>query len=228
MNSNVNSFICPKCGVISKADIKLYNEALRKQSFKISPILPCCLNCGSEIIVKNNELAKKENKLILLTGTCASGKSSTAEILMEKYNYGAIDTDCVMQVVKYKLNIQKIEHNTPEMYEEICNEIDILTMLDKDIVLSSVITTEDIDVYRRIFKARNINYKIFLLQPDYNTAVERSKKRTCHKSITPEVWVKYFYDKSKELENQKSDDLIIFDNTNYSVEESAEFIINNT
>jgi hypothetical protein len=76
-----------------------------------------------------------------------------------------------------------------------------------------------------MFKDRKINYKIFLLQPEYVDAVERSKTRTCHKSITPEVWIKHFYDELSIFNKQDNEDLIIFNNSYYSVEECADKIL---
>jgi len=183
------------------------------------------LLCGSEVSVGRNDVHNNKNKVIAITGTCASGKSSTAEILMQKYGFGVIDGDCVMQVVKYKLGIDKIDFNTPPMYEEIANELNILLGFKKDIVISNVITPQDIDIYRKIFKDRNLNYKIFLLQPRYADAISRSKTRTCHKSITPEEWVKYFYDELSVLSNQNNNDVITFNNSDYSLEESVEKIL---
>lgn len=219
------TFSCPKCGNISKKNIKLYNVNLRKQNFGISPILPTCLICGSEIALNRSNSYNSDSKVIVLIGTCASGKSSTAEVFMEEYGFAAIDGDCVMQVVKYKLGVNKIEYNETAMYEEIAKQIDILLSFKKDIVISHIITQEDIHIYREMFKQRNLNYKIFLLQPTYDAVLERSKMRTCHKSITPEKWVKYFYDELSVFEKENNNDIIIFDNSDYSIEESAKKIL---
>lgn len=144
---------------------------------------------------------------------------------MQKYGFGVIDGDCVMQVVKHKLGAHKIEYNAPQMYMEIENQIDILLGLKKDIVISNIVTTQDIQIYRKIFKQRALNYKIFLLQPKYASAIARTKTRTCHKSITPEEWVKYFYDELSTFKNQSNEDVIIFDNSDYSVEKAANKIL---
>jgi len=218
------TFNCPKCGDIHKENIEIYSDNLRKQSFKIAPILPTCLLCGSEIIVNRSNMNNSDCKVIVLTGTCGSGKSSTAEILMQ-HEFGVIDGDCVMQVVKHKLGVNKIKFDEPSMYEEMENEIDILLALKKNIVISNVITSQDIQIYRKIFKQRKLNYKVFLLQPQYIFAIERTKTRTCHKSITPEEWVKYFYDELSIFEKQENEDVIIFDNSYYSVEESVNVIL---
>jgi gluconate kinase len=186
------TFNCPKCGYINKENIKIDNANLKKQSFRILPILPICLLCGSEITLNRSDKNNSDCKVIVLTGTCGSEKSSTAEIFMQQYGFGVIDGDCVMQVVKHKLGVNKIELNVPSMYEEIAKEIDILLGLKKDIVISHVITPQDVDIYRKIFKDRTLDYKIFLLQPQYTSAIARTKTRTCHKSITPKNGLNIF------------------------------------
>jgi len=223
--NNCARFSCSKCGYIAYESVKLYSEKLRKQNFKISPIFPTCQLCGSEITISKSDMNKSNSKVIVLTGTCGSGKSSTAEMLMEKHGFDVIDGDCVMQVVKYKYGTNKIEYNSSEMYEEIAKELDVLIGLQKNIVISNVITFKDIDIYRKIFTERDLNYKIFLLQPSYTVAVARSKTRTCHTSITPEEWVEYFYDELSVFIEEPSEDVIVFDNSTYSLEESVDMIL---
>ena len=127
--NNEATFYCPKCGSIHKEYVKLHNTNLRNQSFSISPILPTCSLCGSEITLNICNIYNGNCKVIVLTGTCASGKSATAEMLMQQYGFEAIDGDCVMQVVKHKLGVNKIEYNESPMYGEIAQEIDILLEL---------------------------------------------------------------------------------------------------
>ena len=210
---------CPNCGELNQNQINIYSEKLRKQTFSFSPILPTCTYCGAEVEIEvavNNTYA--DSNIIVLNGTCGSGKSTVAEILAGK-GYIVIDGDCVIQSVKYKKNIKNVDFN--EMADEITCELDILSMFGNKFVLSSVILPEDLDKYIKIFKSRNLNYMFFLLKPDYKTAVERCQSRTCHTSITPEYWIKYFYDLL-----EFDDRVIILDNTNMTVEETADYILN--
>lgn len=68
---------------IPKEKIKIYNDSLKKQNIGVLPILPTCQICGSEIVFNTTPLNKMPRKVIALTGTCASGKTSTAEVLMQ-------------------------------------------------------------------------------------------------------------------------------------------------
>lgn len=216
---------CPKCGLINNEQIVLYHEGLKKHKIKILPILPTCHLCGSEIDFAPKGTNTGKQKVILLTGTCASGKTTTAEMLMQRYGFEGIDGDSAMNVVKHKLGLDKLEFNGTEVFDEIVHQIDILLALQKDIVLSHVIMPGDIERYRKVMQKRNVSYMFFLLQPDYSSALARSKARTCFPNVTPEEWVRYFYDELSILLQHKHTDVVIFDNSRYSVIESADKII---
>ena len=204
---------CKNCGELGKDGVLVYNEYLRKQGFSISPVLPVCKNCGSETLVKHICTA---GNIIILNGTCGSGKSTIAEILAQKGFY-IIDGDCVIQVVRHKTGRKQYEWG--DLINEIADGIDILSMFGENIVLSHIILPEDLDKYIAMFESRNLKYKFFLLKPDYQTAVERCRSRTCHTSVTPEHWIKHFYDLLDFL-----GEFILVDNTNMTAEETAEYI----
>ena len=205
---------CPNCGELAKSEIGIYNESLRKKDFDMSPVLPTCVHCGKEV-----EIIHKCNSgnIIVLNGTCGSGKSTIAEILLRK-GFLVIDGDCVIQVVKHKKRTTQWDFN--EMADEIANEIDILSMFGDDFVLSIVILPEDLDKYIEIFQSRNLKFRLFLLRPEYQTAVVRCQSRTCHASVTPEYWIRHFYEKLNF-----DDRVIVLDNTNLTPEEAAVYVL---
>jgi len=202
---------CPTCGKVPLSNITIHNTALRKQTFTLSPILPTCNICNSEVEVKGNT---QGIQILLLNGTCGAGKSTTAEKLVKNHDYMAIDGDCVMQVVQHKIGIQP-PNNAPEIVAEIATQVDILSAFTRKIVITAVIEPKDIQKYIDIFQNKGVDYRHVLLKPTYETAVQRTKTRTCHTSITPEEWVRHFYDRLV------FEDAEIFDNTGLTVEESA-------
>jgi len=201
---------CPNCGELAISDIKVYSESLREQDFSMSPILPTCVHCGEEVEVTHR---CNGGTIIVLNGTCGSGKSTIAEILAEK-GFLVIDGDCVIQSIKHKKRKKQVDLS--EMADEIASEIDVLSMFGDNLVLSTVIRPEDLDRYIGIFQSRNMKYRLFLLKPEYQTAVERCQSRTCHPRVTPEYWIKYFYEML-----DFDDRVIIVDNTNLTQEETA-------
>ncbi|MGI5899354.1 MAG: AAA family ATPase [Christensenellales bacterium] len=205
---------CPNCGSITAKEITIYNDSLRKQSFSFSPVLPSCVHCGAQVSIAHR---CDGGRIIVLTGTCGSGKSTIAQLLAAM-GFLAIDGDCVIQSVKHKRKLKQVDFSM--MADEIACEIDILSLLGGSFVLSSVIMPENLDRYIEIFEARNMNYKLFLLKPDYRAAVERCRLRTCHTSITPERWIKHFYD-SLNFDSR----VIVIDNTDMTAEETAKDIL---
>ena len=205
---------CSVCGDVQLDSVTIYNESLRKQTFEISPILPTCNICGSEVEVLGDT---RGVKVLLLNGTCGSGKSSTAKELVRTHGFLALDADCVAQVLKHKLGVQKynVEVDSPEFLEEIAKEIDILSAVGRKIVVSTVLMPEGLQKYKEIFESRGIDYRYILLKPNYETAVARTQTRTCFGSVTPEEWVKYFYDRLV------FDDAYTFDNSSLTVAQSA-------
>ena len=205
---------CPNCGKLNKDEIHIYNESLRKQNFSLSPILPVCKHCGAKI-----KFTHKCNGgiIIVINGTCGSGKSTIAEILVGK-GFLAIDGDCVIQTVRHKTG--KKQYEWKELIDEITCEIDVLSMYGENIVLSHVIMPDDLEEYIGIFKARNLKYRFILLKPEYSSAVERCNIRACHTSVTPEYWIKHFYD-LLVFDNQ----VTVVNNTDMTPVETAEYIL---
>lgn len=212
-----NMISCPNCGGLNQDEIRVYNEGLRKQSFSLSPILPTCKRCGAEAALSHT---CDGGSVIVLNGTCGSGKSTVAEILAGK-GFLAIDGDCVMQTVRHKKNTKQVSFD--EIAEEVGVEIDALSLFGNRFVVSCVIMPGDLEKYIKLFEARNLKYAFYLLKPEYQTAVERCQSRTCHTSVTPEFWIKHFYDQLNF-----DDRVVVVDNTNMTPEETAKRILEET
>lgn len=219
MSVNDICIICPVCGELDKTLVEIYNINLRKQNFAMSPILPTCKQCTSEIEIND---PPKGAELIILNGTCGSGKSTIAEELMKGYGYAVIDGDCMLQAVRHKLGGNKVEYNSGEALDEIAHEIDILAAFGNKIVLSHIILPEDWDRYKAIFSWRELRYRHILLKPDIDTVISRCNTRTCHKSVTPEYWIRYFH---KRLLFNENAGIFVIDNTDLSIDETVMRII---
>ena len=207
---------CPNCGEITKDNVKIYDKRLRKQDIGISPILPTCKLCGAEAVVSH---ICNGGNIIVLNGTCGSGKTTIAELLADK-GWLAIDGDCAIQSLRHKKGTKQYEWN--ELINEIACEIDILSLFCKNIVLSHIVLPQDLKMFIEQFESRNLEYKLILLKPEYQTAVERCQIRTCHTSITPEKWIKYFYD----ILVFDDDRFSIIDNSHMTAQDTAETILN--
>jgi ABC-type proline/glycine betaine transport system ATPase subunit len=96
---------CQNCGEIFKNNVQIYNYTLRKQDIDMSPIVPTCKICGGEVEISH---ICNGGKIIVINGTCGSGKTTIAEILQHK-GYLAIDGDCAIQAVRHKKGIKQYE-----------------------------------------------------------------------------------------------------------------------
>ena len=206
--------VCPNCGKLSKDQIELYNSNLRKQNFAHTPILPTCKLCHSVVQIFHK---CHGGQVIVLTGTCGSGKSTVAEILAQK-GFLAIDGDCAIQSARFKRNGESVDYR--EVLDEIAYEIDVLSLFSQNLVLAVVLHPDDLQKYKEMLRTKNLQYKFILLKPSFQAALERCQTRTCHKSVTPEYWINYFYDLL-----QYDDEVKIVDNTNMNAEETAEYIL---
>ena len=218
---NGNYCTCPVCGIIPFHDVTIYNENLHIKHLTtrpilrlaILPVLPTCNICGGEVEIRG---CTKGINLIMLNGTCGSGKSAIAEELMKSHGFLAIDGDRVMQVVRHKLGVN-IDYDSNEVFEEISNEIDILSAIGNNIVLTHVVLPDDIQKYKDMFETKGMIYRVILLSPRYEIAVARTQTRTCFRTVTPEEYVRYFYDKLV-FDDCNAE---IFDNSDITVEQSV-------
>jgi len=207
---------CVNCGELSSEDVQIYRDDLKKQHVKILPVLPICMRCNAEVEISHTCTS---GNIIVLNGTCGSGKTSIAEYLQDN-EYLVIDGDCAVQSLRHKKRVKQYEWN--ELINEITNEIKLLTYFNKNIVLSHIVLPEDVEKYMRIFELCRLQYKFILLKPDYQTAVQRCQNRTAHDSVTPEIWVRHFRD-LLVFDKRMAD---VIDNTNQSIEETVAEIFN--
>ncbi len=207
---------CPNCGEISKDNVKIYSEGLRKQNINIMPILPICRLCGAEVAISHT---CSGGNIIVLNGTCGSGKTTIAELLADR-GWLAIDGDCAIQSLRHKKGTKQYKWN--ELISEIECEIDILSLFCNNIVLSHVILPEDYKKFIEFFESRTIKYKLILLKPEYQVTVQRCQIRTSHTSITPDKWIRHFYD----LLVFDDDQIYTIDNSYMTALDTAEAILN--
>ena len=211
------SIICPTCGSITKEDVVLYDVLLRRQRFGHTPMNPRCKACGHEVAIHN---PASGGQVIVVNGTCGSGKSTVAWELMQHHGYYAIDSDCVVQSVKHKLGMEKVSPNAPEALAEMAYEMDVIRLYSDKIVLAQVILPEELSWYEQFFAQRHMTFHCFLLQPTCDEALARCQTRTCHPQPTPEYWVRFFYEKTDCKEQ-----MTVIDNTQQTVAETTQAIL---
>ena len=142
MQTGHPKWACPHCGEVPEDGITLYREDLRIQNFTVYPILPVCRSCGAEIVFYP-EQAGDGGSIIVLSGTCGSGKTSVGEQLMRRHGFCLIDSDCVVGTIRHRTGVKKVDMFGDDFLRETAYKIDILRLLGRDIVFSHVIFPGD-------------------------------------------------------------------------------------
>jgi len=216
----VSSIVCPLCGDIARERVQIHDPSLRRQRFSILPIRPTCRTCGSELSLAGGQHSAHRH-IIVLTGTCACGKSAVAEHLQNAHGYMAIDGDCVMQVVKARAG-RSVAYDEDAVFREIQSEIDFALALGYDVALSHMILPAHVARFREILDRTAAEYRIFVLHPNLETAIARSLTRTCHASVTPEKWVVHFHERMRPfLDDHESYGVTLIDNSDQTLEQTV-------
>jgi hypothetical protein len=213
---------CSVCGVTE--DVTLYDERLRNPGFAIAPINPTCRECGSSVKRAATKTSSGKNRILLLTGPLGSGKTTIAEHLFTKCGFHAIDHDCLIDLATH-LHRRKVEYNSPEVMQALEGNLELLASLDRNIVLSLVILPIDLDIYRSMFSKLGLRHLTVYLCPDYVTVLKRAQTRTCFETVTPEKWVRYFYDETRSFTEMDKSDVALVDNSEISIEETVQIIL---
>jgi len=79
---------CQNCGEITKEDVKLYDESLKKQNIGILPVYPTCELCGAEAAISHTCIS---GNIIVQNGTCGE-----EEEIIESIKTGS--SRCVMKI----------------------------------------------------------------------------------------------------------------------------------
>lgn len=99
-----------------------------------------------------------------------------------------------MQVVRHKTGRQRAPDDFDVMFSEIALELRQLAALGCNLVLAHVVLPEQLERYLALFWELELIYSTVFLRPRLETAIDRSKTRTCHTGVTPEVWVEHLHE----------------------------------
>jgi adenylate kinase family enzyme len=128
-----------------------------------------------------------KNKVVLISGPCASGKSTLGKILASNYGYIHIDGDTVWH--KVKQTNKKIHWN--EIHDEIM--LQSIEFSQSNIVITHLIPPDVFPEYEAFYNERSISFEIMILMPPKDIIMKRNQTRTCWKHPTPEDFIDSFY-----------------------------------
>ena len=148
--------------------------------------------------------------LLIINGTCGSGKTTVATLLSQQYGIPYIDVDFTIKSIKDQTSLTPA-YNSIEVYNKLMDELQ--NIKSKVVVIASIFLSKDFIVLKSLISYLDFNMFHILLKPDFETAICRTQERTCFKNKTPVEVTKYFHEEIQKSFRNENIDLVI-DNSN--------------
>lgn len=165
------------------------------------------------------DISYMKKNVLLISGTCAAGKTTIGTLLSEKYGYHHIEGDEVKKHAQQRDVTKKINWN--EMHSEILQKS--LQSEYEKIVISYVILPDKLSLYKDFYEKHDISFSIVILMPSLANVYERNNTRTCWNRPTPKKFIDEFY--NAFLANKDKYGKYFLNNTSLDIEETAEKIV---
>ena len=195
--SNVASsrgWFCTQCGSLKDNQLSLYRPGiLNAHSRRLDPH---CVTCSTSAVFRRGpwqgerRSAGSKGKVLIINGTCSTGKSTISYLLSEHYGFVQIDGDWIWQ----KAREQHPKIHSDELHEDLALLAESLVDLGKPVALAHIIPPEFLPVYQHILDSGGVGYRIVVLMPQMSTLLCRNESRKCWPKTTPEYWVRKFYE----------------------------------
>ena len=179
---------CPRCGPLSIDRLGLYRPGMfNANSMRLDPHCISCGGCAS-YQRRPDQLASRGSVLVI-NGTCASGKSTISHLLAQKHGFVQIDGDWIL----HKARQDNPKVHSDELHEELAMLAATLADLGQPIAIAHIIPPEHVSVYHRIFSDLEIDFEVVILMPRVPALLSRNETRKCWPKTTPEYWVMKFH-----------------------------------
>lgn len=214
---------CAKCGNSIIFNHVLIDDRIPEMSNRDKIIAPRCKKCLERLDVDSKwHSTDKEQKVILITGVCGSGKSSLGRALEEKTGFIHIDGDAVSKRVNWDIRKGYLEKRSGYLvFDELLNTIQVVLQLGYSVVATYVFSEEMIDRYEAKFNELRIKSDVLILKTKKDVCIERDKHRECW--TAGEEFIEKWYDEQEEL--AKSDRWIVIDNSFESLNETVQKVL---
>jgi len=212
---------CPRCGDVAEGSLALYHAdgVFNTHSKRFGP---WCRACGERVTFREGDGPAPtphppSARVLLLSGTCASGKSAVSYLLSERYGLVQIDGDWILDMLRRELG-RKVGFE--ETHEAMLVMATGMVALGRSAVVAHVILPEALAWYRAHLTARGIVHRAVVLMPTMDALMERNRTRDCWPQPTPEYWVCRFVN---DLRAGAEDiHALFYDNSHETAEQTAQ------
>lgn len=162
-------------------------------------IAPRCNACLERITVDNSwHSDDKEQKVLLITGLCGSGKSSLGQRLAQITGYIHIDGDAVSKRVNWDIRNGYLDRRSGyRVFDETLDTIQVVLQLGYSVVTTYVFTEEALKRYESVFSELGVKFHVFILKTDKDVCIQRDISRKCW--TAGEEFVMKWYEEQKAL-----------------------------
>jgi hypothetical protein len=154
---------------------------------------PHCATCGETVGHQRSPdqaAPASRGHVLVINGTCASGKSTISYLLSEHHGFIQVDGDWIL----HRTRQQNPKAHADEIHEDLARLAADLVDTGRSVALAHIIPPEHLGVYRLIFAELGIRYGIVILMPRVPVLLSRNETRKCWPKTTPEYWVMKFHD----------------------------------
>lgn len=157
---------------------------------------------------------KNDRKVLLITGTAATGKTSLGQLIERNHDYVFIDGDAIQKRENY-FKKQNADYNV-DYYAQTINTMLILIGLGYNVVVGYIIYGDKLSMLKNALTKYGISPTFRVLVPKRSVCIQRDIDRECWTG--GEKWIDEWYnDMQLFFETDKS---ICIDNSDETLEET--------
>ena len=128
-----------------------------------------------------NAKHKTQNKVLLISGVCGSGKTTISKMVEEKLGFARIDGDEIGEKILPKIDgciwKEKNQYHLKKIHEKVIASTKDLLQKGKSVVIDYVLDKkEEIEMYKKEFGE---NLEIKILTPRLEVTIKRDQNREC-------------------------------------------------
>ena len=180
---------CPQCGDLVAGDVVPYREGVFNAASRRFD--PRCRSCKRHATFDPARCDTSPTAPVLvISGSCAGGKTTVSYLLSEHHGFVQIDGDWVLESRKAEAQHRV---DTDEIHPYLLTMAEGFARLGRPVALAHIVPPSLIPHYQAWLTERRIAHRIVILMPQTPVLLARNATRVCWPKTTPEYWVLKFH-----------------------------------